>query len=756
MTVIANLSRREVLKGAAVTSGLVLGFHVGLRKFPFAEAAEATPFQPNVFLSIDETGLVTIVASRSEMGTGIKTDLPLVLADELEADWNRVKVVQAQGDPKYGDQNTDGSRSTWQFFGPMRVAGATARQMLETAAAQTWNVPVGECQAQNSFVSHAASGRKLSFGDLAKVAAAMAVPPLRQVRLKDRKDWRYIGKAHPVVDLTDIVRGRATYGIDVVVPGMKFASIERCPVYGGKVKSFDPKDALSVAGVERVVEIPATPMPSGFKPLGGVAVIANNTWSAQQGRQRLKIEWDYGPNAGHDSTAYRAELEATALEPGKVVRNEGDVDAALASAARRVSADYFVPHLAHAQMEVPNAVAHWVANTCQTWSPTQNPAQVRQTVAEVLGINEADVTVNVTLLGGGFGRKSKPDYVAEAAVLSRIVGVSVKVTWTREDDIQHDYYHAICAQHLEAALDHDGRANAWLHRTVFPAIEATFQPDIIYGSGGELGQGVVDMPYDIPNVRCENGAAANHVRIGWYRSVYNIPHAFAVCSFVDELAAAARKDPVEYLRELLGPSRMLDLKALGVVVDYPNYGVDQLAPGIADQYLIDTGRLRGVLDLVAANSNWGQKLPPRQGRGLAVHRSFLSYVAVVAHVAVGNDGQVTIPRLDMAIDCGTIVNPDRVRAQLEGAAIMSIGNALFGNITVKEGRIEQSNYTDYLVPRIDIAPETNVYFVENTYLPGGVGEPGVPPTAPAICNAIYAATGKRIRALPVNPKLLRG
>ena len=316
-----------------------------------------------------------------------------MLADELEADWNRVKVVQAQGDPKYGDQNTDGSRSTWQFFGPMRVAGATARQMLETAAAQTWNVPVGECQAQNSFVAHAASGRKLSFGDLAKVAAAMRVPPLRQVRLKDRKDWRYIGKAHPVVDLTDIVRGRATYGIDVVVPGMKFASIERCPVYGGKVKSFDPKDTLSVAGVERVVEIPATPMPSGFKPLGVVAVIANNTWSAQQGRQRLKIEWDYGPNAGHDGTAYRAELEVTAREPGKVVRNEGDVDAALASAARRVSADYFVPHLAHAQMEVPNAVAHWVANTCQTWSPTQNPAQVRQTVAEVLGINETDVTV---------------------------------------------------------------------------------------------------------------------------------------------------------------------------------------------------------------------------------------------------------------------------------------------------------------------------------------------------------------------------
>jgi len=406
-------------------------------------------------------------------------------------------------------------------------------------------------------------------------------------------------------------------------------------------------------------------------------------------------------------------------------------------------------------MEVPNAVARWLGSTCETWSPTQNPTQVRQTVAEVLGINETDVTVNVTLLGGGFGRKSKPDYVAEAALLSRMIGVPIKVTWTREDDIQHDYYHAICAQHLEAALDQDGHANAWLHRTVPPPIETTFQPNVVYDSGGELGQGVIDMPYYIPNVRCENGTAANHVRIGWYRSVYNIPHAFAVCSFADDLDVAAGKDPVEYLRELIGPPRILDLKALGVLVDYPNYGVSQLAPELADQYLIDTGRLRGVLDLAVTNSNWDQKLPPRQGHGVAVHRSFLSYVAVVAHVAVGNDGQIAIPRLDMAIDCGTVVNPDRVRAQLEGAAIMSIGNALYGNITVKDGRIEQSNYTDYLVPRIDIVPETHVYLVENDHLPGGVGEPGVPPTAPEICNAIYAATGKRIRALPVDPQLLK-
>ncbi len=745
MIAVQNLSRRSVLKGAAVTSGFVLGFHVGYRQFPFAEASVPGTFEPNVYLSIDETGLVTITCHRSEMGTGIRTGLPMVLADELDADWTRIKVVQAQGDPKYGDQNTDGSRSMRQSYQPFREAGAVARQMLEVAAAQIWQVDAAQCRAQNHMVVDEPTGRKLGFGDLIKVAATLSLPSDDhiQLRFKAPAARRYVGKPIPIVDLSDIVRGRAIYGIDVVLPGMKHASIERCPVYGGKVKSFDAKDALSVPGVERVVEIPATPIPSGFDPLGGVAVIANNSWAAQQGRLRLNIEWDYGPNASHDTTSYRAELEATAKKAGRVVRNQGDIDHALSSASHRVTADYFVPYYAHAPMEVPAAVARVADGKCEVWAPTQNPQGARATLAQVLSLSESDVTVNVTLLGGAFGRKAKPDFVAEAAILSRDIGAPVKVTWTREDEIRHDYYHAICAQHLEGALDGDGRATAWLHRTVFPPIEATFQPDATYGTAGELQQGVTDVPYDLPNIRCENGPAANHVRIGWYRSVYNVPHAFAVCSFADELAVAAGKDPVEYLRALLGSPRILDLRAIGV--DYPNYGASTVL------YPVDTGRLRAVLDLAAMCSGWGKPLPPRHGRGIAVHRSFLTYVAAVAHVAVGNDGEVTVPRIDYAVDCGLVVNPDRVRAQIEGAAIMAISNTLYSNITVKQGRIEQSNFTDYLVARTDIAPETHVYIIDSDAPPGGVGEPGVPPTAPAICNAIYAATGKRIRSLPVDP-----
>jgi isoquinoline 1-oxidoreductase subunit beta len=513
-----------------------------------------------------------------------------------------------------------------------------------------------------------------------------------------------------------------------------------------------------VLGVERVVEIPATPIPSGFKPLGGIAVIASNTWAAERGRQRLEIEWDYGPNVTHDTTLYRTELEATARQPGRVVRNQGNINQALQGAPHRIQADYYVPYYTQAPMEPPAAVARVIGQTCEVWAPTQDPQGAEATVCDVLGFealghdrgssSTGKVTVNVTLLGGAFGRKSKHDFIAEAALLSQMTGQPIKVTWSRQDEIQHGYYHAISAQHLEAGLDSRGHAIAWLHRTVYPPIQSTFQPNVTTGSSGELQQGVVDMPYAISNVRCENGPATNHVRIGWYRSVFNIPHAFAVCSFADEMAAAAGRDPLEYLRELIGAPRKIDLNAEGV--DYPNYG----SP--IDLYPIDTGRLRATLDLAAEKAGWGQPLPLGHGRGIAVHRSFVTYAAAVVQVAISDDGRISVPRVDMAVDCGLAVNPDRVRSQIEGAAIMGLSNALYSSITVRQGQIQQSNFTDYLVARMDVTPETYVYIVESETPPGGVGEPGVPPIAPALCNAIYAATGKRIRALPVTPADLKG
>jgi isoquinoline 1-oxidoreductase beta subunit len=517
------------------------------------------------------------------------------------------------------------------------------------------------------------------------------------------------------------------------------------------VKSVDSSAAEKVPGVERIVRLESTPPPSGFMPLGGVAVLAANTWAAIQGRQQLKIDWDLGPNTTYDSAVFRGELERSVRRPGKVVRSQGDAGRALARASKRVQADYYVPHLGHAQMEPLAALATFENGKCDIWAPTQHPQAARDTVAGALKSPVEDVRVSVTLLGGGFGRKSKPDFIVEAALLARETGKPVKVVWTREDDIQHDYFHTVAAQHLEGGLDPNGKVTAWLHRTALPSIMATFVPGTVYAGDGELGQGITDLPFAVPNLRCENGPAAAMARIGWYRSVINIPHAFAIWSFVDELAHAAGKDPKDFLLNLLGPDRVVDMSKAGLTGKPWNYDRS------FEDYPIDTARYRKVAELVAEKSGWGKPLPSGRGRGIAVHRSFLSYVATVMEVDVKSDGTVTIPRADVVIDAGTVVNPERVRAQMEGATVMGIGNTLYGEITFKGGRPVQSNYTDYQVARIDAAPrELNVYIVPSTELPGGVGEPGVPPVAAALCNAIFAATGRRIRSLPVARQLAGG
>lgn len=741
---IENVSRRGFLQGVFSAGAFVLCARIVPRPLWAASSnapasVAASTFHPSVFVGIHTDGMVYIVAHRSEMGNGVRTSLPRILADELDADWNRVTVLQADGDSAYGSQDTDGSHSVREFFDTLREAGATARLMLVRAAAQQWGIPESQCVADPMHVvSDKNSSRKLGYGELAALAAKLPVPKKEELKLKSPQDWRYIGKPATGYDIADVCAGKPLFGMDVRVDDMLYAAIAHPPVLGGKVKSLDDSATLKVIGVKKTIPIDPFKPPHAFQPLGGVAVIADNTWAAFKGRNQLKIEWDNGANAVYNSVDYKKELQQTARQPGKVVHTVGDPDAEFAKGGKIIEAEYFAPHLAHASMEPPVAVADVQGERVTIWSPTQDPQGVQEEVAKALGLKKENVTCHVTFLGGGFGRKSKPDYAVEAAVLSKKTGKPVKVIWSREDDIKFDYYHSVAAMYMKAAIDDAGKPKAWLQRSVFPPIGSTFNQNEVYGGAGEMSMGWNVVPFDVPNFRSENGQATAHVRIGWLRSVANIYHAFAVQSFANELAVAANRDPYEYLMTILGPGRTLDAGAQG-------------PPGTAGKYPYDIARLRHVAEVAAEKANWGKKKSGKgSGMGIAVHRSFFTYVASVVEVEVDDQGVIRIPHVTTAVDAGIVVNPEMVRSQFEGAAVFGTSIARTGEITATAGAVDQSNFFDYQVARMNDAPrQVDVHIVESMAAPAGVGEPGVPPFVPALCNAIYAATGKRVRELPL-------
>ncbi|KYZ87839.1 acylaldehyde oxidase [Alcanivorax sp. KX64203] len=759
MSTTIQLSRRRFLQGSlgaltlAVTAGglvtIVRAADADSKKYGADSMPGGTVDDPLVFVSIAEDGTVTIVAHRAEMGTGVRTSLPMVVADEMEASWDRVRVVQAEAnEARYGNQNVDGSRSMRHFLMPMRRAGAAARQMLEAAAAARWSVPVAEVKAVRHEVVHPSSGRRLGYGELAADAARQPVPGTEQLKLKARADYRYIGKNQVrLVDLEAIGKGQATYGMDMRLPGMVYAVVARPPVVGGKLRRFDSEKALAVPGVLKVVEIPAFQGAPAFQPLGGVAVVARNTWAAIKGREALEIEWDDGPNGGYDSADFRRTLVEASRATGKTIRDNGDAVSVWNGTAEteRFAAEYYIPHLAHASMEPPVATVQIKEGRAEVWTSVQNPEAARTAVATRLKLKPEDVKVNVLLLGGGFGRKSKPDYVDEAAIVARAMpeGTPVKLVWTREDDIHHDYLHTVSAERLEAVIDKSGKVRSWLHRSAAPTIASLFAEGAKGQQLFESAMSAINMPYQIPNVRVETAEVAAHARIGWFRSVANIPHAFAAQCFIAELAHRAGKDHRQFALDLIGPARQIDP---GDMADTWNYTESP------ERYPYDTGRLRGVIEAACQGAKWGRELPKGHGLGLAFCYSFMSYTATVVEVAVDEKGGVRVLAVDMAMDCGPQINPERIRAQMEGGAVMGLSLALTSEITFEKGRVKQSNFHDYQVLRHNASPRvirTHLVNDDHDLPPGGVGEPPVPPVAPALCNAIFAATGKRVRSLPV-------
>ena len=754
VSIIQNVSRRSVLAG-------ITGFAVALQVVPamaldpYPHAGTSMPNgvvnNPHAFVSIAKDGTITIMAHRSEMGTGSRTTLPMIVADEMDADWDQVVIQQAVGDEKkYGNQNTDGSRSLRHHIQPMREIGASVRYMLEQAAAKIWDTDISNVEAVYHQVVHKTLGKRLGYGDLAETAMGLAAPARENLRFKDEKEFRYVGKgAVQIYDLHDITTGKAVYGADVSLPGMKYSVIARSPALGATVKSVDDKAALAVPGVEKIVMIPVTGLGSVFKPKGGVAVIAKNTWAAIKGRDALEIVWDAGEHGSFNTPAYEKELRASASAPGSSVRSQGDTDGALKGAAKVFTREYYQPHMAHAPMEPPAAIANYANGKLEIWAPVQSPYTARVDSAAYVGLTEDDVTVNVTLLGGGFGRKSKADFATEAAFLSKEVGAPVRVQWTREDDIRHSYYHTSSVEKIDIGLDADNKVIAWRHRSAAPSFLSTFAPDAGVQHPVEIGMGLENLPYEIENISAEQCKAMAHTRVGWYRSVSNIPRAFAVQSATAELAHELGKDQKEFLLEMIGSDRNLDWKKNGLPQAYWNQGEPY------DEFPFDTARLKHVLNTVAEKAGWGKKLPEGEGMGIAVHRSFVSYVATVVHVKVV-DGKVTVPEAHVAIDAGYVANPERVRSQMQGACVFGMTVAMYSGVTFEDGAVVEGNFNDYPMTRNKNFPNTvHAHIIDHPFESHatGVGEPGVPPFIPALTNAIFNATGKRIRNLPVGDQL---
>lgn len=716
---ITKMSRRSFLKATGITAGgLVLGLSIPSISSAKSAAAE---FNPNAYIHLSENGDLLLFCGRCEMGQGISTALPAAVADEMEADWSRVTIEQGEGnEAKYGPQATGGSKSVVAMYKPMRKAGAAAKEMLILAAAKVWSVKASDCYAENHFVINKLNNKKLGYGELASLAANEVTP--KKPKLKTKDQFKYIGKALDRHDQGKVVVGKRIYGVDTKLPGMKYAAVVHCPVLGGKLKSLDKTAALKVAGVTDVVEI--SPIKHPFSSIGAVAVVADNSWTAQQAVKKLVVEWDLGPNKVYNTKEYKAELVNNVEKPAELAFERGDLTKAFKSANKTVKATYTGGHLSHAPME-PNASVVSVTDTsCEVWASTQSPGDIQKVLAQLLGREEKDIYVNVMMAGGAFGRKFKCDYVHEAAVISQQIKAPVQLIWSREEDMQTGFYHSINAQHIEASLDADGQVTGWLHRAAFPSINSLFQPGLDRAPAGTLGN-VDKHPFGIKNYRSETGLAPAHTRIGWYRAVYAIFYGFAIATFVDELAQAAGKDTFSMLNSIYDAN------------DDPKQ---------AEQ----VKRSKETLAVAVKHSSYGKKLPKGEGIGIAVHHSFKSYVAMVVHVKVDGDN-IKVLNVDCAIDCGQVLNTDGARAQMEGAVVMGMSLALATEISFKDGAVVNTNFHNYPVMRISDMPNVNVHIIDSDENPTGLGEPGVSPFAPALSNAIFAASGKRYRDLPMKP-----